>query len=645
MSMSSIQEKLNRLVIPEILRIGRILDDGGREVLATSQLVLATYIQLYEHNKGARPDFYMLTLSSSALREALRSILLKVDGVTDNYNIDEEMVFLVSSLLNYEDAYYYELYDKKLGSDLMFLFVQRDEITELLAYKPIYLSGFGSLTLEAKNSSFRFYSVEDFEGNLTEDENTIPAFLDDVEHGMKLFVVGAVVIESTVENVNAVVSLKPATAINSDKGNVLVLTPNIGPEGSISTNSSLARYTFELDIPFDYRLAGAPVLTENGEFAGILTGIASDKGNMQGITARFFLDNLAGIFRGVSLKHLEEWEPYIELREALNLEEYEEEEESDGNITETITENLDNFILNLEENAEETREKENRGNIESLSAIEQTDNVKNVKTDNEGRIIVDTDEYIYLAGVREGDIKEIAEESVLPVYTELDGNIVGNGTGFIYKQKLFKEEKRTELYIITNVHVIRPILEISQKGSARITVRIDEDIVEISKAIAPKGAFLYLGLDHRFTPYDFCVLKVELGTDKKFRFFRISDKLKVKPLDEVIAIGYPLHIFAIELTFTKGHVSHVYGNDSPNPALKNTIQIDASINPGNSGGPLVTKELEVVGVNTRGLSFTPDGTPVQGMNMAIRIDHVVDTFKNRDKLEVINLKKINEIMR
>lgn len=618
MSIASVKEKLNRTVLIDLFSIGRIVDENEREILATSQPVLFNYIQLYEYGEENISDFYMFITSSSALREALRDLTIKAEELvqSNNNRVDEQNLVLVSTLLSYDEVYFHELFDSKLGADLIFLFVSKEEVRDSGVPEPVYLSEFGSFT------------AEDFKRNLTKNTDTIPAFLKPIESGMKLFVVGGVILRHTKESIDVVPSLRPSIAIGGS--DVLTLTPNVSSGGALSVEGNLAQYTFELNIPFDYRLAGAPVLTENGEFAGILTGIASNRGNMQGLTAKFFLDNLKDIFKSVRPRHIDEYELYHRVFETLGL----VEEEGDNNTEESIAESLDSFVIDLEQGKSDS----DKGFGNSCEPAETS-----VK---DGRLISEFEEYIYLAGVREGDIEEIARESVFPVYMELDGNIVGNGTGFIYKQKLFKKEKRSELYIITNVHVVRPILEIAHRGTARITVLINNERVGVSKVIAPKGAFLYLGLDHKFEPYDFCVLKVELETDKRFKFFHISKELKAKSLQEVIAIGYPLHsALATGLTFTRGSISHIYDDDNPNPALKNTLQIDVAINPGNSGGPLITKTLEVVGVNTRGYPYTHDKTPVQGMNMAIRIDHIVSTLRNRKALEVINLNRICEIMR
>lgn len=61
--------------------------------------------------------------------------------------------------------------------------------------------------------------------------------------------------------------------------------------------------------------------------------------------------------------------------------------------------------------------------------------------------------------------------------------------------------------------------------------------------------------------------------------------------DVVVAIGHP---FGLNYTATQGVISKV---DRIRDGVK-YIQIDAAINPGNSGGPLVSKNGEVIGINS-----------------------------------------------
>ncbi len=627
MSIASIQDKLNRLVVPEAFSIVNYIRDGNVDILAESQQVLFNYVQICKplrHMGGYSSGFYLLTTSSSAFNEALRGLILKAEELIQEGQLhrNKQKIGLMSSIIACDEIFYAEWYDDKLGADLIFLFISKEELKKQGILEPVYLSGgFESLILEFEVETYSCIkcSIEEFRKNFVSNENSISPFLGDIQPGQKVFVVGAIRLEDSEGNINRVATLKHATVVNVGRASTLI-------------SGDLFQYTFELDIPFDYRLAGAPVLTKKGEFVGMLTGIASENGNMQGLTVSFFFNNFDTIFsEQCKLHHINEHGLYYRLFETLGL----VREDSDSSEEQFIV-NLDEFVINLEQ--EESEEKQ--------SPQAEKTNVKLLQTCFENnRLIVETEDCIYLAGVREGNVEEIANESVFPVYIELENNIVGNGTGFIYKQKIFKKEKISELYIITNVHVIRPILEIAQNGYVRVSVLIDGEKIEVDKAIAPKGAFLYLELDPRLTPYDFCVLNVTLETDKKFKFFPIRERMELKPTQDVIAIGYPFHsILATGITFTKGSVSHIYGEDNPNPAFKNTVQIDVPINPGNSGGPLVTPSLEVVGVNTRGYPYLPDGRPVQGINMAIRIDHIIKVLKNPKLLEVINLNRIYELM-
>jgi len=68
-----------------------------------------------------------------------------------------------------------------------------------------------------------------------------------------------------------------------------------------------------------------------------------------------------------------------------------------------------------------------------------------------------------------------------------------------------------------------------------------------------------------------------------------SDKVEIG--EEIIAIGHP---FGLKFSFTKGIVS----NPTTFRNNLNYIQHDAALNPGNSGGPLISKNGEIIGVNS-----------------------------------------------
>lgn len=94
-----------------------------------------------------------------------------------------------------------------------------------------------------------------------------------------------------------------------------------------------------------------------------------------------------------------------------------------------------------------------------------------------------------------------------------------------------------------------------------------------------------------------------------------SDSAQVA--DQVIAVGHPVPSkIKAALTVTQGIVSAKHPGPPPE------LQTSAAINPGNSGGPLIDQQGNVIGVNTRGVSWSDDGRPVEGINFAIAANAV-----------------------
>ena len=134
------------------------------------------------------------------------------------------------------------------------------------------------------------------------------------------------------------------------------------------------------------------------------------------------------------------------------------------------------------------------------------------------------------------------------------------GTGFFLKWPKL---------IITNGHVVR--------GNREVVV--DGDIFG-------KQLVRVLYADPKF---DLAFLEVPAGVELPEVF--LAKGKKVSEGDQIIAIGHP---FGFKYTATQGIVSNTMHefNDIQ------YIQHDAALNPGNSGGPLVSRDGEVIGVNT-----------------------------------------------
>ncbi len=138
-------------------------------------------------------------------------------------------------------------------------------------------------------------------------------------------------------------------------------------------------------------------------------------------------------------------------------------------------------------------------------------------------------------------------------------------------------------YVVTNEHVA---------GKSRYVSCVLSDQSEVDAEVVGTDAFT-----------DVAVLK--LATDRKdLPHVRLGSSADLEAGQTVLALGSP-HGLARSVSAGIVSVTDRYlesGEDSISP-FNNWIQTDAAINPGNSGGPLVNIKGEVVGINTRKLSF------------------------------------------
>ena len=144
-------------------------------------------------------------------------------------------------------------------------------------------------------------------------------------------------------------------------------------------------------------------------------------------------------------------------------------------------------------------------------------------------------------------------------------------------------------HILTNAHVV--------SGASSLTVLLDDGTELSARALA---------LDSR---RDIALLKID-PDGHTLAPLPFADSAREG--EEVIALGYPIDPNGA-LTVTKGVVSSL--RDFGGAA--SYIQTDAAINPGNSGGPLLNRNGEVVGMNTR-IVRDLDGMDVEGIGFAIR---------------------------
>jgi len=526
-----------------------------------------------------------------------------------------------------------QIYDPELWVDLLLLLIPRDVAKELnLPWVSVKVRREGSMgVVKGVFEDSKLRELKLIYGNARKEGDVIIGSTGQLSKGANLYVVGGRFLKKSTGERDYIPVVKRCSVLESSS----LVFPAIGSSRDAHTKNEVSNLTVGLDIPFNFSLAGAPALTYKGELVGFLTGI-SDNGYMKLLPLYAFYEIVERVisYDGTFIEALEHpvFTKYKEIVDSARTVEKVEEPRD-------LLQGIDDFVINFDEKQKEEREGNKGKVVPSIQVLNRA--LKN------NRIIEETEEFVYIGGLTEGDIVEIAKESVVPVYIMIGDKAIGNGTGFIYKQKIYKGRKRSELFFLTNLHVIQPFLSISAEGKlAQVVIRLGDNYLNITKVVAPRGALLYLGKDLRYEPYDFCVLIAEVDTDKEFKFFHIRKGLNIRETDKVIAIGYPIHtVTTTELSYSEGIISHIYDDTNPDPNLKNVLQITAPLNPGNSGGPLITPSLQVVGINTRSFNVVPGGKIIQNMNIAIRIDHVVDTLSNKNQLEFIRLEKLSAILR
>jgi len=131
--------------------------------------------------------------------------------------------------------------------------------------------------------------------------------------------------------------------------------------------------------------------------------------------------------------------------------------------------------------------------------------------------------------------------------------------------------------ILTNSHVVY--------GLQSLVVTLDHGSIEPARV---------LGADPIF---DVAVISIAKPKRGILPVARLGDSDRLRPGDDVIAIGNPL---GLDQTITRGIVSGINRilPETPLSLSEPLIQTDTPINPGNSGGPLLNRCGEVVGINT-----------------------------------------------
>ncbi len=162
-----------------------------------------------------------------------------------------------------------------------------------------------------------------------------------------------------------------------------------------------------------------------------------------------------------------------------------------------------------------------------------------------------------------------------------------SGTGFYFKKD----------YIVTNFHVV--------KKACNVIVESFDKEEYFAKII---------GFDEI---HDICILKCNKSKEKVLCCN--SNDLKVGQF--AVAIGMPM---GLEFTPTIGIISSLSHSIrlNNNEIFNEIIQFSGKLTSGNSGGPLISSNLEIIGMNTYSLCYEDD------ISFAIKIDYVLKVANN-----------------
>ena len=192
------------------------------------------------------------------------------------------------------------------------------------------------------------------------------------------------------------------------------------------------------------------------------------------------------------------------------------------------------------------------------------------------------------------DAVEKVYDSVIVVSTYKQNQLIGTGSGFIYKTN------EIEAYLITNHHVV-------DGGNLFNITYTDGEEVQAT----------LVGSDEYS---DIAVLKVALKEGYKAVEIGNSDTMRVG--DTTFVVGAPLgdvYSWSVTRGILSGKerlVEVSLSNSRQSDYIMNVLQTDSPVNSGNSGGPISNSNGEVIGVVNAKIS----SSGVEGIGFAIPIE-------------------------
>ena len=253
------------------------------------------------------------------------------------------------------------------------------------------------------------------------------------------------------------------------------------------------------------------------------------------------------------------------------------------------------------------------------------------KTNDNSNIVIKRTEGIKVKsdGVYITDVSEVVDE-VMPSIVAITSKTVINSGGFgpyFYGNNrsyttegagsgVIISENDSELFIITNYHVVENSSELSVKF-------IDEKSCDAKvKGVSERKDIAIVSVSKK---------DLESNTLKQIKIATLGNSDELKVGNGIIAIGNAL---GYGQSVTTGVVSAL-NREVQGEYSQDMIQIDAAINGGNSGGALLNSKGEVVGINSAKYSSNgfSSNASIEGMGFAIPISDVEEIIEKLIKGE------------
>lgn len=144
---------------------------------------------------------------------------------------------------------------------------------------------------------------------------------------------------------------------------------------------------------------------------------------------------------------------------------------------------------------------------------------------------------------------------------------------------------------------------ISNKGEVLTNWHVIDKAIEV-RCLLFTGQPFYGKVIGKDKDLDLALVQLKLDKNTgKLPFATLGDSDKLSEGDFVMAMGAP---FGLTRSVSIGIISCTSRFLEGISQYSLWLQTDASINPGNSGGPLINTDGEVIGINTRGISYGGD---------------------------------------